>query len=75
MPTCMADKRLRLSFDARSEVLRRAVYIAAAMTDRTHSDVLSDLIEAHLAKYVVLAERAIAEDDPRPSGKKKQKDG
>lgn len=71
MPVAMAtDKRLRVSFDAESESLRRAVHIAAAMQGRSHNDILNELIKTHLAEYVTLAERAIAEDDPKPRKRK-----
>jgi hypothetical protein len=71
MTAAMAtEKRLRLSFDAKSEVLRRAVYIAAAMQGKSHNDVLNEIIEVHLAKYISLAERALAEEEPRPRRKR-----
>jgi hypothetical protein len=71
MPSVMAkEKRLRVSFDAKNEIIRRAVYIAAAMKGKSHNDVLNDLIEEHLANFIELAKKAIDEEDPVPKRKK-----
>lgn len=66
------NKRLRLSFDASSEVVRRAVYVAAAMQGKTHSDVLNELIETHLARYLEMARQEIADDTPRPAARRRK---
>jgi hypothetical protein len=64
------EKRLRLSFDADDEAIRRAVYIAAAMQGRTHNEILNDLIREHLAEYVALARKAISRGEPSPRPKR-----
>lgn len=60
------EKRLRVSFDAESDVVRRAIYIAAAMRDKSHNDILNELVKTHLAEYLALARRAVERDDPPP---------
>lgn len=72
MPCMATEKRLRVSFDAEDEALRRAVYIAAAMRGVTHNKVLNDLIREHLPEYVELAKRAVKGDEPVPRRKKRQ---
>jgi hypothetical protein len=64
------EKRLRVSFDAESEEVRRAIRIAAAMTGQDADDILNGLVKTHLAKYVELARQAIAEDEPAPRKKR-----
>lgn len=69
--TAPAEKnRLRVSFDADSEAIRRAIYIAAAMKGLTHNEVVCNLVRTGLAEYVALAERAIAEEEAEAKRKK-----
>ena len=60
----------RVSFDADDEVVRRAIYIAAAMTGKSHNDVLNDIVRQCLGEYMALAKRAIERDEPAPRRKK-----
>lgn len=60
------EKRLRVSFDAENDVVRRAIYIAAAMQDKSHNEVLNDIVKAHLGEYLELARKAIQRDEPPP---------
>lgn len=62
--------RLRVSFDADSEAVRRAIYIAAAMKGMTHNEVLCWLIRTGLSEYLDLAVRAIAEEEAEAKKKK-----
>ncbi len=64
------DKRLRMSFDARSEVNRRAVHVAASLQGVSHNDILNDLIERYLGKYIELARKEIDGDLPTPRKRK-----
>ena len=64
------DKRLRLSFDADDEVIRRAVYIAAAMKGESHNAILNELIRTHLAEYMALAKKAVEREESVPRSKK-----
>ena len=67
MSAAMAtEKRLRVSFDAETEVIRRAIYVAAAMQGKSHNEVLNDLVKEHLAQYLTLAKKAIEGDEPPP---------
>lgn len=68
------EKRLRVSFDAESEVVRRAIYIAAALEGKTHNEILNTLVKAHLSDAVKLAEKAIAKGDPPPRTPRKSAD-
>jgi hypothetical protein len=70
MTATMADKRLRLSFDARTEVNRRAVHVAASLQGVSHNDILNDLIERHLGKYIALAQKELEDGDPPPRKRK-----
>lgn len=65
------EKRLRVSFDADDEVVRRAIYIAAAMQGESHNKVLNDLVRTHLPDAMDLARKAIERDDPTPKPKRK----
>ena len=53
-------KRPRITFDPDSDVERRAVYIAAAMLDMSHNELLNKMVREHLAEYCVMAKKAIA---------------
>ncbi len=67
------EKRLRVSFDAKTETIRRAIYIAAAMKGMSHNDILNELIEEHFAEYIRLAAKAIDDeggDDDAMNGTK-----
>lgn len=68
MPELATEKRLRVSFDAEEESLRRAVHIKAAMSGKTHNDVLNELIREHLAAEVEMAKQAIADENRRTRG-------
>jgi hypothetical protein len=70
MTATMADKRLRLSFDARTEVNRRAVHVAASLQGVSHNDILNDLIERHLGKYIALAQKELEDGDSPPRKRK-----
>ena len=75
MPVAMAtDKRLRVSFDADSEAIRRAIHVAASLQGRSHNEVLNDLVKEHLAKYVTLAEAEIREEEGESKPKKRKGD-
>ncbi len=65
------EKRLRVSFDAKDEVVRRAIYIAAAMKGVSHNDIINELVEEHLKGAMTLARQAIADDEPTPRAKRK----
>lgn len=73
MTVCMEKdtnvKRLRVSFDADDEVVRRAIYIAAAMNNQTHNEVLNGLVREHLAEFMALAKKAIEREDGPPRRK------
>lgn len=70
MVAMATEKRLRVSFDADTEEVRRAVYIAAAMKGVSHNKVLNDLIREHLPEYIALAKQAIQDDEPTPRRRK-----
>lgn len=71
MPLAMAtEKRLRVSFDAESEVVRRAIYIAAAAKGKTHNELLNELIKDNLGQYMEFAKKEIEEDSPKPKKRK-----
>ncbi len=75
MSACMAtDKRLRVSFDARSEAFRRAVHTAASLQGVSHNDILNDLIEKHLGKYISLAQKEIDEGIAAPRKRREKSD-
>lgn len=72
MSALMAEpaKRLRVSFDADDEVMRRAIYIAAAMKGVSHNELINTLIRLHLPDAVALAKKAVeGGDDPPPRRK------
>jgi hypothetical protein len=66
------EQRFRVSFDAESEEIRRAVHVAASLRGISHSDVLNELIKTHLAKYVEMAKQELAEDDAGSKPKKRK---
>ena len=68
------EKRLRVSFDADDETVRRAIYIAAAMRGKSHNEVMNELVREHLAEYLELARKAIAEESPTPRRKRSGSD-
>lgn len=70
MTEFMTEKRLRVSFDATDEVLRRAIYIAAAMQGRSHNDVINGILRDGLGEYLGLARKALDLDEPTPKKKK-----
>lgn len=74
MPEMATEKRLRVSFDAEDEVIRRAIYIAAAMRGVSHNEVLNALVRDSLAEYVELAKQAIKRDEPAPRSRKPKAD-
>lgn len=74
MLAVMSEKRLRISFDADDEIIRRALYIAAAMQGKSHNEVLNALLREHLSQYIALARKAIAEGEPAPRHRGKSAD-
>lgn len=66
------EKRLRVSFDAESDVIRRAVYIAAAMQGKSHNEVLNELVKNQLGEYLELARKALAKEEPPPRRRKSE---
>lgn len=71
MTDCMAtEKRLRVSFDAEDEVLRRAIYISAALQGKSHNEVINEILRANLGESLALAKKAIERDEPAPRTKK-----
>lgn len=66
------DKRLRVSFDADDEAIRRAIYIAAAMRGKSHNEILNEIVRESLAEYLTLARRAIERGDAPPRRKKSE---